>query len=186
MRLIRFETIMVFAGLAGCASDAVTSDAHTPPTSGRLDVEAWLAAGSYKQWACETAPHASRNPSVHDFNRVCSNTLIAQNATATTAWPKGAASVKELYDAASPTTLVGYAVYLKTAADSANGASWYYYERVPLDSPAPHDANGVVADGDGNSGPAKEICVGCHMGAGKDAAHTPTPGSHDFVYTVVH
>lgn len=31
------------------------------------------------------------------------------------------------------------------------------------------------------NGPAEDICVGCHMGAGMDADH---PG-HDFVYTQV-
>ena len=32
-----------------------------------------------------------------------------------------------------------------SASDSAGGANWYWYERVPLDSTAPHDGNGVVA-----------------------------------------
>jgi len=44
-----------------------------------------------------------------------------------------------------PTAPVGYAVYLKTESDSAAGANWYWYERVPLDSAVPHDSNGVVA-----------------------------------------
>jgi hypothetical protein len=50
----------------------------------------------------------------------------------------------------------------------------------------PHDSNGVVADGMGGSGPAKDICVGCHVAAGSDAAHTPSPGGRDQVYTPVH
>ena len=45
-------------------------------------------------------------------------------------------------------------VYLKTDADSAAGANWYWYERVPATSEAPHDAYGVVADSKGGSGPA--------------------------------
>ena len=74
----------------------------------------------------------------------------------------------------------------KTAADSAKGANWYWYERVPLDSKVPHDANGVVADGMGNSGTPLTICVDCHGGAGSDAKHTPSAGGRDQVYTPVH
>ena len=56
---------------------------------------------------------------------------------------------------------------------------------VPLDSAVPHDANGVVADAFGTSGPAQTICVGCHSAAGSDAAHTPSANGHDEVYTPV-
>ena len=108
------------------------------------------------------------------------------NAGGTGAWPKGAAAVKELHASADSTTPIGYAVYTKTADDSAGGANWYWYERVPLDSAAPHDAvTGVVADGLGNAGTAKTICVGCHVAAGADAAHTPSVGGRDQVYTPV-
>jgi hypothetical protein len=124
-------------------------------------------------------------PSPHGFNRIFSNDIIASNATGSGAWPKGAAAVKELYASATATTPIGIAVYLKVSDDSAGGSNWYWYERVPLDSDAPHDANGVVADGMGSSGPAKEICVGCHTGAGIDPAHTPTTGGRDQVYTPV-
>jgi len=155
---------------------------------GASAVEAWLADGasSYKTWATEPAVHASRSPSPHGFNRIYSNALIASNAAAATTWPINAAAVKELYATADATTPVGYAVYLKTQADTAAGANWYWYERVPLDNAAPHDADGVVADGLGGSGPALQICVGCHMGAGSDTAHTPSPNGHDEVYTPVH
>ncbi len=162
-----------------------TSSAQTPP-QGASNVEAWLTTGSYKAWHCEPTVHASRDPSPHGFNRICSNDVVANGATGTQAWSEGAAAVKELYASATDTKPVGYAVYLKTASDSADGANWYWYERVPLDSLAPHDANGVVADGMGASGAAKTICVGCHAGAGSDAAHTPTPGGRDQVYTPVH
>lgn len=188
MKLVKLG-ILFSALLAACGMDANSnhnSDAQTPPTSGRVDVESWLAAASYKTWTCEPAVHAARAPSPHGFNRICSNDLIANATTASTPWPKGAAAVKELYDSATAQTPIGYAVYLKTAADSASGAAWYWYERVPATSEAPHDANGVVADGTGGAGPAKAICVGCHMGAGMDAMHTPSPGGRDQVYTPVH
>lgn len=165
----------------GTPDAAVVS--QTPPT-GHDAVEAWLTAGDYKSWHCEPAVHEARSPSPHGFNRICSNDLVAANVSGTGAWPMGAAAVKELY-AAQDGAIIGYAVYLKQAADSADGANWYWYERVPLDSEAPHDANGVVADGTGGSGTAMTICVGCHAGAGSDAAHTPSTGGRDQVYTPV-
>jgi hypothetical protein len=214
MTTFRFATIAevaLFSVLLGCSSngssaapadagagstpiDAGSGTAQTPP-EGMALVEAWLATGMYKSWACEPAVHASRSPSPHGFNRICSNSLIASNATSTAPWPAGAAAVKELWaslpdagaeDGGVPATApVGYAVYLKTESDSAGGANWYWYERVPLDSAAPHDSNGVVADGMGSSGPAQSICVSCHSAAGSDSAHTPSPNGHDEIYTPV-
>jgi cytochrome c553 len=157
---------------------------QTPPIGGSL-VESWLAAGWYKLWSSEPAIHGARSPSPHGFDRVYSNDVINANATGTGAWPLGAAAVKELYGSLTDTTPVGYAVYLKTQANSAAGANWYFYERVPLSSTAPHDANGVVADGLGGTGTAMSICVACHAAAGSDAAHTPSVGGRDEVYTPV-
>ncbi|MBC7975713.1 MAG: hypothetical protein H7138_12110 [Myxococcales bacterium] len=187
MKLIDLRRLALITLLAACGSsdDADTSDDQTPPTSGRTAMESWLSAGSYKDWACEPTVHEARSPSPHGFNRICSNSLIAGAATGTAPWPKGSAAVKELYASATSTTPFGYAVYLKTEADSAAGANWYWYERVPLDSEAPHDNNGTVADGNGDSGPAMTICVGCHNAAGADSAHTPSVGGRDQVYTPV-
>jgi cytochrome c553 len=158
------------------AATAGAGTAQLPPEGGAA-VEAWLTTGAYKQWHCEAAVHAARSPSPHGFNRICSNDAIASNATGTAAWPAGAAAVKELYDSATATTPTGYAVYGKKQADSAAGANWYWYERLP--------AGGVVADGTGDKGPAMSICVGCHAAAGSDTAHTPSPGGRDEVYTPV-
>lgn len=182
--------ISLLSVLAACGSSDSTgssvSDAQTPPTSGRVDIETWLTDASYKTWTCEPAVHAARAPSPHGFNRICSNGVVAGAATGSGPWPKGAAAVKEIYNSLTDATPIGYAVYLKTDADSAAGANWYWYERVPLSSEAPHDANGVVADGKGSSGAAMSICVGCHSAAGSDAVHTPSPGGRDEVYTPVH
>jgi hypothetical protein len=182
-----YRVVYVLGFVAGCGSDGAEleeGDPQTPPV-GRVAVEDWLARGDYKAWACEPAIHPARVPSPHGFNRICSNDLIAQNAAGTGAWPEGAAAVKELYASMDATTPIGVAVYLKQAADSAGGANWYWYERVPLDSAVPHDANGTVADGRGDAGPERDICVGCHMAAGADAEHTPTIGGRDQVYTPV-
>ncbi|WP_394848433.1 cytochrome P460 family protein [Pendulispora brunnea] len=140
-------------------------------------MESWLQSGAYKTWHCEGAIHASRAPSPHGFNRICSNDAISANATGTGDWSEGAAAVKELYDSATSTSPSGYAVYLKTSSDSAGGANWYWYERLPGGS--------ISADGLGSSGNAKSTCVGCHAAAGADAAHTPSPGGRDQVYTPV-
>jgi hypothetical protein len=165
-------------------SGAPASVDQTPPM-GAAKIEAWLAKGDYLKWHCEPEPHLFRAPSPHGFNRICANDLIADNIKGTADWPKGAAAVKELYAAADDAEPIGYAVYLKTESDSAGGDNWYWYERVPLDHSAPHDDQGVVADGMGDSGPAKSICVGCHAAAGADPAHTPSPGGRDQVYTPV-
>lgn len=170
------------AGSGGSEASGPSDDAQTPP-QGVAAVEAWLKGGAYKKWSCEPSVHASRDPSPHGFNRICSNAMISDNATGSDDWPEGAAAVKELYASASAKTPVGYAVYLKTAADSDGGKNWYWYERVPLDSTAPHDDKGTVADGMGDDGPAKAICVGCHVAAGSDEAHTPTEHGRDQVYT---
>jgi hypothetical protein len=194
MKLVQLCSAILISLAAACGSDdakapdasIAMSDSQTPPTTGRVDIEQWIAGGAYKSWACEPAPHMFRLPSPHGFNRICSNGVLAAAATDTGIWPKGAAAVKELYASADATTPSGYAVYLKTDADSAAGTNWYWYERVPLSSDAPHDANGVVADGKGGAGTAKSICVACHAAAGSDGDHTPSTGGRDQVYTPVH
>jgi hypothetical protein len=168
---------LALSSVIGCGTAGVVMDPQTPPTSGRVDIEAWLSAGLYKTWKSEAAVHASRSPSPHGQNRIFSNTLLSTAGAGE--YPVGAASVKELYNDAG-TQLNGYAVFLHTKAGKT-GDTWYFYERVPLDHPAPHDTYGVVADGAGGSGPANTICVGCHQAAGSDAAHS----GHDFVYTQV-
>lgn len=161
-----------------CGTDE--ESVQTPP-QGTQALEAWLKSGDYKQWHCEDAVHASRSPSPHGFNRICSNDKLAAAATDTSDWPKGSAAVKELYVDVDDDEPAGYSVYLKAADDSAGGANWYWYERLPSDG----TASRVVADGLGDSGGAKSICVSCHAAAGVDAAHTPTAGGRDQVYTPV-
>ena len=157
---------------------------QTPPM-GAAALMPWLESGAYLDWTCEPESHPARAPSPHGYNRICSNAAISENAQGSADWPMGAAAVKELFANAQATTPVGYAVYLKTADDSQAGDNWYWYEVVPGDHPAPHDENGVVADGMGDDEPAKAICVSCHAAAGSDDAHTPSEGGRDQVYTPV-
>lgn len=170
------------AGDAAVVNDAAAvtdanGSAQVPP-QGRVAVEAWIATGAYRSWHCEMPQHPARSPSPHGINRICTNDALSAH-TGAGEYPVGSAAVKELYDAAG-TNVIGYAVYSHVSAGTT-GANWYWYERVPADSAAPHDANGVVADGLGSSGPAMTICVGCHSAAGIDAMHS----GHDFVYTRV-
>jgi hypothetical protein len=194
--VVALASYCLFAAV-GCADDSnesadgskrdASADAEPSqrPPRGAAAVEAWLKQGDYTAWQCESEVHEARSPSPHGFNRICSNESISGNRSSSDAWPSGAAAVKELYASADDDTPAGYAVYLKTKSDSAGGANWYWYERVPLDSAAPHDDDGVVADGLGSTGTAKTICVGCHVAAGSDDAHTPSTGGHDQVYTPV-
>lgn len=171
------------ASLGGANPTGAAGTAQTPPTTNGADVEAWLAKGDYKSWQCELVNHPQMAVSPHGKNRVCSNDLSAQfSDTSGAQRPAGSAAVKELYDDQS--ALVGYAVSVKTKATSDAGASWYWYERVPLDSAAPHNSAGVVADGLGTEGAAQSICVGCHAAAASNAEHTVT-ASGDFEYLQV-
>ena len=167
------------SGSGGSGAGGSTAAALDLPPMGATALEAWLATGTYKTWASEPSVHAARSPSPHGFNRIYSNSVISTNATSTADWPIDAAAVKELYAAVTDTTPIGYAVYVKTKAASAAGANWYWYERTAVGVAA-------VADGMGDSGVAMSLCVGCHVAAGSDAAHTPSVGGHDEVYTPVH
>jgi hypothetical protein len=154
----------------------LTSDAQTPPQGGVATMKTWLATGDYKMWHCEAAEHASKDPSPHGVNRICSNDKLA-GAGASGNFPVGSAGVKELWDKMGG-AVIGYAVYVKTEADSAAGANWYWYEDNPMIA-AP--VGPIVADGFGDSGQANTICVGCHSHADSMFAAT----ARDFVFTQV-
>jgi hypothetical protein len=149
--------------------------AQQPPTTAD-ELEQWLADGTYLDWHCEPEVHAARSPGAHGHNRICSNDLLAENADGSGEWPEGVAAVKELYADAKGNELRGYAVYLKVAADSDDGAGWYWYERI---------GSSVPADGLGDRGAAKSVCVSCHVRAGTSAGNTPTEGARDMVFTPV-
>jgi hypothetical protein len=158
------------AFLSACGGDddmKAGATAQTPPM-GAASLEAWLAQKHHQSWRCETAPQDGQPPSPHGRKRICSNSVLSAHGSGE--YPVGAAAVKELYDGSG--AIAGYAVSHHIRAGKDAG-SWYWYKRPP--------GMGVVADGTGDSGSAKDVCVGCHMAAGSDAAH---PG-HDFVYIQV-
>jgi hypothetical protein len=159
----------------GAGGNADAGTAQLPPMTTGKDVEAWLATKQYKSWSSEGAAHAPRAPSspaVHGNDLVYSNMAVSMNAAGTEVWAMGAANVKELYSSATATEPDGYAVMVKTGADSMGGANWFFYER-----------NGTTVYSDGKLNDA--TCVPCHSAAGTDTGHTPSPGGRDFVYTPV-
>jgi hypothetical protein len=153
-----FDGAMVDAA----APDASAPSTQLPPTQ-RAALEAWLAAGSYRSWRCEAREHAARSPGAHDVTRICSNDALS--AAPDGPFPVGAASVKELYEAAGG-GVIGYAVAVKVAS-GGGGDAWYWYER---------SRGTVYAAATGVA-----LCTGCHSTAGRDFA----PTSRDHVFTVV-
>ena len=126
-------------------------DDQTPPIGSAAELERWLAAGSYKGWPCEAAPHPARVGSAHSANRICNNRALSGSQSGD--YPVGAASVKELFDGGGQ--VVGYAVGLRTRAGSG---AWFWYERVG----ATTYANSLDAG----------LCSGCHRGAPRDNIFT--------------
>ena len=140
-----------------------SASSEIPPTTAEA-LDTWLATRAYASWTCESAPHASRPPSGHATNRICSNRALSTHEAGE--YPIGAASVKELFDDAGNVT--GHAVATKVAA--GGGESWYWYEKI---------GDRVIAAGVGTSGTPKTVCTRCHLRAG-DATF-----GHDLVFTQV-
>lgn len=156
------RSLVVALLLVGCANDGevANKDANSPvvegdpelPPQGHAALNAWLAEGNYLMWRCEESPHPARPPGAHGTNRICSNAALS--ASATGAYPVGAASVKELWQNG---VVRGFAVGRKIA-DGDAASSWYWYEAY---------GDNVIADGV-NRG----ICVNCHAGAPRDYVFT--------------
>ncbi|MGH6612088.1 MAG: hypothetical protein ACRECQ_17735 [Burkholderiaceae bacterium] len=137
-----------------CAAAFVSVPAHAqpndvPPTESAALLK-WLQAGSYKKWPGESAAHKSLGPHptqvIAYLNPILDKSLSAKAA----AHPKGAAAVKELLDASGK--LSGWAVSVKTSADSQGGRGWYWYEIFGTTS-----SGNVVANANG-----VPLCFGCH------------------------
>lgn len=110
----------------------------------------WLQAGSYRNWVRESVPHKSLGPHpaqvVTHLNPALDRSLGAKGA----AHPKGAAAVKELFDASGKPS--GWAVSVKTSQDSQGGEGWFWYEILGTSA-----SGNVVARANGVA-----LCVGCH------------------------
>ncbi len=150
------------AALDGCTDATPTPTPSSPPAPGPPPTEpaallAWLQAGSYLDWAAESATHPSAGP--HGGRvRTFLNPAIFDSLTAgDPQHPAGAAAVKELYF--NGDTVRAWAVMVKLQADSNSGRGWYWYE-----GSGPGALEGVGIG----------ICTGCHS-AGRDYVRIPFP-----------
>ena len=127
---------------------------------------AYLKAGKYREFeAQESANHPSTGPH-SKFGRpvrVYLDPVLARSlADGNKQHPVGAAAVKEMFTESGK--LEGWAVSVKTAADSASGQGWFWYENTSTTS----NENPVAA---GNGVP---LCYGCHT-PGRDYILTDFP-----------
>lgn len=116
-------------------------------------LQPWLIQGGYRSWAHESRRHPSSGPHSEEVVTFLSPLLEASLRAKTKAHPSGAAAVKELFKGGA---LVGWAVSVKTAADSAAGKNWFWYETLSTapDAKAPYQGLGV------------EVCRDCHAESG--------------------
>jgi hypothetical protein len=143
----------------GAMESAMQSTFGGVPTSPDA-LFAYVKAAKYKDWAHESEVHKSRGPHF-DVKTYLNAALDKSMKAGNDSHPKGAASVKEMYENGK---LKGWAVSVKTQADSDNGKGWYWYEVVSTT-----DASQIPAEGKGAG-----LCVGCHF-PGKDFVLTGYP-----------
>lgn len=114
----------------------------------------YLQSGAYKSFAArESAPHPSAGPHTKYGApvRVYLDPTMARSMRAgNAAHPVGAGIVKEMYT--DDHELMGWAVSVKTHADSDDGNGWFWYEVTST-----IDGTYPVAIGNGHA-----MCVGCH------------------------
>lgn len=126
------------------------------------DLFEYLRAGRYRGFAAESGVHPSAGPHGRGVRSFVNGILERSLESGAATHPAGAAAIKELY-AADGTTLTGWAVEVKTQADSAGGQGWYWYE--------------VFSTTDGSqpiSGQGRPVCTGCHA-LGRDYVRIPFP-----------
>ena len=145
--LLAAAVLQVLLTLVVSSARAQSND--TPPTEPAALLK-WLQGGSYKQWPKESAPHRSMGPHqtlvVTYLNPMLEQSMAAKAA----AHPRGSAAVKELLDAGSKVS--GWAVSVKTSADSDGGKGWFWYEVLGASS-----SGNVTAQANG-----EPLCSGCH------------------------
>lgn len=131
------------------------------PTSG-AELFPWLQANKYASFEAESGQHASTGPHGGKVRTFLNPILFDALKNGSTNFPVGAASVKELWGNGSK--LLGWAVFVKTHADSMGGNGFYWYEIYNTADPT-----NPVADGNGVG-----LCTGCHS-TGTDFFLSPFP-----------
>lgn len=154
-------TMALALGLLAAASVAGAAD--TAPADPEA-LNRFLQAGAYKHWPSESRSQDTRAGS-HPGGQVrawLSPALAKSLADGAKLHPAGSATVKEQFDAAG--RLRGWSVGVKTAADSAGGKNWFWYE---VESTGPGAKPAYV-------GLNAQPCSACHS-AGRDFVLTPFP-----------
>lgn len=128
---------------------ALAQSGEIPPTES-AELLKWLQGGGYKKWAKESAPHASLGPHPTQVIAYLNTALDRSLAAKAPSHPKGSAAVKELLDGSG--NLSGWAVSVKTSANSDGGKGWYWYEILGTSAGAR-----VVAEAKG-----VPLCFACH------------------------
>lgn len=140
---------------------APRAEPAAPPASSKELFE-WLKAGSYQDWAHESAAHPAPGAHPGGVRAHLNPALEASLKGGSKAHPAGAAAVLELYGSSGK--LHGWAVGIKTQGDSAGGQGWYWYEVLSV-----KDGNRTLAADRG-----VPACVECHA-QGRDFVMTPYP-----------
>ena len=162
---------MASAMAAGAAADWEPT-ADTPTVASAVPTETaalfkFLTEGGYKNFAAkESGAHASRGPHAKfgwPVRVFLDSKMEASLKAGNASHPVGASIVKEMYEE-NGDRLMGWAVMVKTGADSAGGKGWFWYETTNT-----RDAAKIVAGGNGVPG-----CFGCHS-AGSDFVLTGFP-----------
>ncbi len=162
----------ISAAMAGALEGAMEPTAPTGSVRSAVPIgdEAlleYLIGGGYKSFtAREFESHPSRGPHSKYGRPVrvfMDPKLDASLESGQSQHPAGSAVVKEMYTADGD--LEGWAVMVKTQADSAGGKGWYWYEVTNTVS-----GSKPVASGNGVS-----LCFGCHGNGGNDYVLTGYP-----------
>jgi len=161
----------IMGTMTAAMNPAFEPTAETPKVDSVVPVAkdklfSYLQAGSYKSLAAkESGRHPTRGPHTKigwPVRVFLGPNLDASLKAGNTTHPAGSAAVKEMYDGSGK--LQGWAVMVKTTADSAGGKGWFWYEITSTT-----DGSKPVATGNG-----VPLCFGCHF-TGRDFVLTDYP-----------
>ena len=161
----------IMGTMTAAMSPAFEPTAETPKVDSVVPIAkdklfSYLQAGSYKNLAAkESGRHPTRGPHTKigwPVRVFLGPNLDASLKAGNTTHPAGSAAVKEMYDGSGK--LQGWAVMVKTTADSAGGKGWFWYEITSTT-----DGSKPVATGNG-----VPLCFGCHF-TGRDFVLTDYP-----------
>ncbi len=148
------------------------AETGTSPGEVPTDLDALFAYLNDKEYesfaARESALHPSRGPHVTFGSPVrvfMNDEIVASLNSGSSSHPAGSSIIKEMYEDDGE-TLMGWAVMVKTQAESDGGNGWFWYEVTSTTDP--------TALGGGQAGNGIPLCTSCH-GSGRDFVLTKYP-----------